>query len=83
MTVDKQRRAVGVLAGDPGDYARPAGMGFQDGRFQADLGQQGGDVFGRPALARARVITTVAGVDPDQVAADGRDLVFAGNGWTG
>ena len=55
-------------------------MGFVDPRFQPGLIEQGSDVFGRLALPRTGVVAAVAGVDPDQVAAQRRDLFFGGVG---
>jgi hypothetical protein len=80
VTVDQQGRPAGVRASDPGNDARPARVGFQDDRFQADLGEQSGNVFGRLSFSWPGVIAPVAGVDPDQVAAQHRDLVRGGHG---
>src|SRR5262249_59088588 len=76
----EQGRAGLVLAGYPGDDAGPAGMGFVDLGLQPGLVKQAGDVFGRGTLAGARVVAPVTGIDPDQVAAQRRDLVFGGHG---
>src|SRR5690606_21343882 len=38
-----------------------------------------GDVLGRLALAGTRVVAVVAGVDPDELAAEVHDLVLAGD----
>jgi hypothetical protein len=54
-------------------------MGLKDLRRQAHFRQQGGDVLGRRALTRPGVVTPVGRVDPDQVAAQGGDLVLRGN----
>ena len=70
---------AGVLAGDPGDHARPAGVGFQDLWLQANFGEQRGNVLSCLTLSRAGVIAAVAGIDPDQVAAQCRDLIFGGD----
>ena len=58
--------------------ARP-GRGFQDGRLEADLGEERGDVLGRLALAGAGVVAPVGRIDPDQVAAQAGDLVLSGD----
>jgi hypothetical protein len=55
-------------------------VGLQQHRLQADLAEQPGHVLGREALTGSRVIPVVAGVDPDQVTAQGGNLVFGGHG---
>ena len=54
---------------DPGDHAGPALVRLEDGRLDADVGEEGGDVFCCLALAGAGVVAPVGRVDPDQVAA--------------
>ena len=68
-----------VLALDPGHRGGAALVRLEDLRLQPHLGELLGDVLGRLALARARVVAVVAGVDPDQVAAEVDDLVLAGD----
>ena len=53
VAVQEQGRPGLVFAGDAGDHAGPAGCGFQDGRLEADLGEERGDVLGRLAFAGA------------------------------
>ena len=80
VAVDEQGRPGRVLPAQPGHHARPARVRLQHHRLQAHVGEQGGDVLGRWALAGPRVIPVVARVDPDQVAAQAGDLVFGGHG---
>ena len=79
VAVQEQGRPGLVLAGDAGDHAGPAGRGFQDGRLEADLGEERGDVLGRLALAGTGVVAPVGRIDPDQVAAQAGDLVLSGD----
>ena len=78
VPVDEQGGPGRVLARDPGDDAGPALIRLEDGRLEADVGEQSGDVFGGLAFAGAGVVAPVGGVDPDQVAAQGGDLVLRG-----
>ena len=55
-------------------------MGLEYHRLQADLAEQLGDVLGRGTLTGSRVVSIVAGVDPDQVTAQGGNFVFGGHG---
>src|SRR6266851_2201950 len=55
-------------------------MRLQQGRLEADLGQQPGDMLGGQALSRPGMISTIRRVDPDQVAAQARDFVLRGRG---
>jgi hypothetical protein len=79
VAVQQQRRPALVLTGDAGDHAGPAGRGFQDGRLEADVGQENGDVLGRLAFAGTGVVAPVGRIDPDQVAAQAGDLVLSGD----
>ena len=68
-------RAAAVLAFDAGDDRRALGLRLEDGRLDADLGELGGDVFGRVAL----VAVSPAAVDrleAQQVAAQLDDFVL-------
>ncbi len=76
VTVDEQRWPSRIRPADPGHHAGAAGTGFQHDGFQADLGEQSGDVFCRGALARTGMVAGVRGVDPDQFAAQGSDLIL-------
>ena len=79
VAVEEQGRPVRVLAGDAGHHAGPAGGRLQDGRLQADLGEERGHVLGRLAFAGAGVVAAVGRIDPDQVAAQASDLVLSGD----
>ena len=84
VAVDQQGRPGRVRPGDPGHHAGAARVRLKYRRLQADLGEQRGDVLGRLAFARSRVVAGVRGVDPDQVAGQGGDLVVgadAAGGW--
>lgn len=80
MAVDEQRGPGRVLALDPGHRGGAAGVRLVDLRLQPDLGELLGDPFGGLALAGAGVVAVVAGVEPDQLAAEVHDLVLAGDG---
>ena len=80
VAVDEQRGPGRVLALDPGHGGGAALVRLEDLRLEPDLGELLGDVLGGRPLARARVVAVVAGVDPDQVAAEVDDLVLAGDG---
>src|SRR5262249_17117433 len=58
----------------------PAPVGLQEDWLQADLVEKGGDVLGRGTLTGPGIVPVVGRVDPDQVAAQGGDLVFGGHG---
>ena len=79
VTMDQQRGPGGVLPLDAGDHAGPALVGLEDGRLEADLVEQPGDVFGGLAFPGAGVIAPVSGIDPDQVAAQSGYLVLGGS----
>src|SRR6202042_1832103 len=79
VAVQEQGRPGLILAGDAGDHAGPAGRGFQDGRLEADVGEERGDVLGRLALAGTGIVAPVGRIDPDQVAAQAGDLVLSGD----
>ena len=51
----------------------------QDGRLEADLREKPGHILGRLAFAGALVVAAVGGIDPDEVAAQARDLVLSGD----
>jgi hypothetical protein len=78
VTVDEEGGSFAVPALDAGDDAGALGVRFQDYGVEAYLGQESGDVFGGLALAGTGVVAGIGGVDPDQVAADGHDLVLRG-----
>ncbi len=79
VAVDEERGPGRVRALDPGHRGRASRVRLEDLRFEAHLGELFGDVLGRLALTRARVVAVVAGVDPDQLAAEVHDLVLAGD----
>ena len=79
VAVDEQRGPGRVLALDPGHGRGAARVRLEDLRLEPHLGELLGDVLGGLALARARVVAVVAGVDPDQLAAEVDDLVLAGD----
>ena len=77
VTVDQQGWPGRVLPRDPRCHGGTLWMRLQDQRLEPGIGQDPRDVFGRLAFPRPRMITGVAGVDPDQVAADRDDFVVA------
>lgn len=80
VAVDEQGGPGGILALDPGDGRGTAPVGLEDPRFETHLGELLGDIFGGGPLSRSGVVAVVAGVDPDQIAAEVDDLVLAGGG---
>ncbi len=66
------------VALDPDDDGGPAGLALHQLRVEADLGEQAHDVLGRGPLPRPGAVAVVAGVDPQQVAADLDGLVLGG-----
>ena len=78
MAVDEQGGPRLILALDPGHDAGAFRVRLQHDRLQADLGEQFRDVLGGRALPGAGVVARIRGVDPDQVAGDGGDLILRG-----
>ena len=60
VPVDQQRGPARVLALNAGDHAGPALVGLEDGRLEADVGQETGDMFGGLAFPGAGVVAPVS-----------------------
>ncbi|CAK7282174.1 hypothetical protein SGPA1_20140 [Streptomyces misionensis JCM 4497] len=79
VAVDQQGGPGRVLPRDAGHGGGAARVRLVDLGLQADLGELLGDPLGGLALAGPGVVAVVAGVEPDQLAAEVHDLVLAGD----
>src|SRR6202035_332296 len=78
VAVDEEGGSCLVLARDAGYHGGALGVGFQELRLEAGVGEEFGDVLGGGSLAGAGVVAGIRGVDAEQVAADVDDLVLRG-----
>ena len=79
VAVDQQRGPRRVLALDPGHRGGAALVRLEDLRLQTRPRRASPRRTRPPCAPRARVVAVVAGVDPDQLAAEVDDLVLAGD----